>query len=116
MTRFILLLCLTFSASSFASSQNFKGTASWYGDQFHGNPTASGERYNQNALTAAHPSLPFGTKVKVTNLRTKKSVVVRINDRGPYVKGRIIDVSKQAAKQIGLHSAGLAPVQVQIVR
>lgn len=117
MTRFILLLCVCLSTSAFASSSHsLKGTASWYGDRFHGNPTASGERFNQNALTAAHPSLPFGTKVKVTNLRTKKSVVVRINDRGPYAKGRIIDVSKQAAKEIGLHSAGLAPVQVQVIR
>ncbi|AKX47888.1 hypothetical protein AKN94_05460 [Thiopseudomonas alkaliphila] len=110
-------MCVCLSTSAFASSNHsLKGTASWYGDRFHGNPTASGERFNQNALTAAHPSLPFGTKVKVTNLRTKKSVVVRINDRGPYAKGRIIDVSKQAAKEIGLHSAGLAPVQVQVVR
>ncbi len=90
-----------------------KGIASWYGPGFHGRKTASGERFNQNALTAAHRSLPFGTKVKVTNLRNGRSVVVKINDRGPHVRGRIIDLSAGAAKVIGV--SGLAPISLQIL-
>src|SRR5919205_3374465 len=78
------------------------GAASWYGPGFHGKPTASGEPFNTNELTAAHKTLPFGTKVRVTNERTGKSVVVRINDRGPYAHGRVIDLSKPAAEAAGL--------------
>lgn len=77
------------------------GTASWYGHGFHDKTTASGERFDQNAMTAAHRTLKFGTMVTVTNHKTGKSVVVRINDRGPFVKGRIIDLSKAAAQKIG---------------
>lgn len=88
------------------------GPASWYGPGFHGRKTASGERYNQNALTAAHRTLPFGTNVSVTNLENGKSVIVRINDRGPYVRGRIIDLSKAAAIKIGLTGRGVADVKV----
>ena len=93
-----------------------KGMASWYGPGFHGRRTANGERFNQNALTAAHKHLPFGTKVKVTNLRTGQSVVVRINDRGPFIRGRVIDLSAGAAKKIGVHSSGVAPVALDIIR
>lgn len=89
--------------------------ASWYGPGFHGRRTANGEIYNQNALTAAHPSLPFGTKVRVTNMNTGRSVVVRINDRGPYARGRVIDLSAAAAGVIGLIRSGVAPVQVEIL-
>jgi rare lipoprotein A len=78
------------------------GKASWYGPGFHGRLTANGERFNTNALTAAHKSLPFGTRVRVTNGRTGRAVVVRINDRGPFVQGRVIDLSKAAAKAIGM--------------
>lgn len=92
-----------------------RGTASWYGPGFHGRRTANGERYNQNGLTAAHRSLPFGTRVRVTNLRNNRSVVVRINDRGPFVGGRIIDLSAGAAKQIGVYHSGLAPVKLEIL-
>lgn len=77
------------------------GTASWYGPGFHGRTTASGERFNQNAMTAAHPTLKFGTMVTVTNNKNGKSVVVKINDRGPFINGRIIDLSKAAAQKIG---------------
>jgi rare lipoprotein A len=84
------------------------GQASWYGPGFHGRLTASGETFNQNDLTAAHPSLPFGTRVRVT--RNGRSVVVRINDRGPYTGGRIIDLSAAAASQIGLRSIGVGSV------
>ncbi|MGK7943721.1 MAG: septal ring lytic transglycosylase RlpA family protein [Microcystaceae cyanobacterium] len=92
-----------------------RGTASWYGPGFHGRRTANGERYNQHGLTAAHRHLPFGTRVRVTNLRNNRSVVVRINDRGPFVGGRIIDLSAGAAKQIGVYHSGIAPVKVEIL-
>lgn len=91
------------------------GMASWYGPGFHGNRSASGERYNQNALTAAHRSLPFGTKVRVTNTRNGRSVVVRINDRGPHVRGRIIDLSAAAARIVGVMQSGVAPVRVEVL-
>ena len=93
----------------------FGGKASWYGPGFHGRLTANGERYNQNAMTAAHPSLKFGTKVKVTNLNNGRSVVVRINDRGPYVGGRVIDVSAAAARSLKMIHSGVAPVKVTIL-
>ncbi|MDJ0600038.1 MAG: septal ring lytic transglycosylase RlpA family protein [Crocosphaera sp.] len=92
-----------------------KGMASWYGPGFHGRLTANGERYNQNGLTAAHKSLPFGTQVRVTNLNNGRSVIVRINDRGPYIHGRVIDLSKGAAGVIGLLNSGVAPVQLEIL-
>lgn len=78
------------------------GTASWYGDKFHGRRTANGERYDMHAYTAAHKSLPFGTILRVTNLDNNKSILVRVNDRGPYVRGRIIDLSHAAADDIGV--------------
>nr|WP_144054406.1 septal ring lytic transglycosylase RlpA family protein [Pleurocapsa sp. PCC 7319] len=93
----------------------FGGQASWYGPGFHGRLTASGEVYNQNALTAAHPSLGFGTRVKVRNLNNGRSVVLRINDRGPYAQGRVIDVSAAAAQSLGMISSGVAPVEVTIL-
>jgi rare lipoprotein A len=92
-----------------------KGMASWYGPGFHGRRSASGERYNQNAMTAAHRSLPFGTRVVVTNLNNGRSVVVRINDRGPFVRGRVIDLSAAAARVLGMMQNGVAPVQVQVL-
>jgi rare lipoprotein A len=92
-----------------------RGMASWYGPGFHGNRSASGEIYNQNALTAAHRNLPFGTNVLVTNLRNGRSVVVRINDRGPFVRGRVIDLSAAAARMLGMMQSGVAPVSVQVI-
>jgi rare lipoprotein A len=91
------------------------GTASWYGQDFEGKPTASGEPYNMFELTAAHPSLPLGTLVKVTNLRNRKAVVVRINDRGPVVDGRIIDVSYSAAKVLNFQSRGVQRVRLDVM-
>jgi len=88
------------------------GTASWYGPGFHGHTTANGERFNQGALTAAHKSLPFGTRLKVTNKSNGRSVIVRINDRGPYVRGRMLDLSKGAASRIGMIGAGAGSVCV----
>lgn len=92
------------------------GKASWYGPGFNRKRTASGERFKKGAMTAAHKTLPFGTVVKVTNLRNGKSVKVRINDRGPFVEGRIIDLSKGAAKKIDMVKAGVVPVRLDIVR
>jgi rare lipoprotein A len=88
-------------------------TASWYGPGFHGQETASGETFDQHALTAAHRTLPLGTVAKVTNLETGQSVTVKINDRGPYVKGRQLDLSQAAAKQIGLTKKGIAKVKIE---
>ncbi|NJN02850.1 MAG: septal ring lytic transglycosylase RlpA family protein [Leptolyngbyaceae cyanobacterium RM1_1_2] len=92
------------------------GMASWYGPGFHGRRSASGEVFNQNALTAAHRTLPFGTQVRVTNLSNNRQVVVRINDRGPYSRGRIIDLSAAAARQIGLAQAGVGRVQIEVLQ
>lgn len=100
----------TSGSSGGASYQS--GVASWYGGKFHGRQTASGEIYNQNALTAAHRSLPFGTKVRVTNTATGNSVVVRINDRGPFVGGRVIDLSRAAASSIGIDGLGRVKIAV----
>ena len=93
-----------------------RGIASWYGRQFHGRSTASGETFDMYGLTAAHRNLPFGTRVKVTNLENKKSVVVRINDRGPWIKGRIIDLSYAAAKKIGMIEKGVVKVRVELIQ
>ncbi|MEO0455051.1 MAG: septal ring lytic transglycosylase RlpA family protein [Cyanobacteria bacterium P01_A01_bin.114] len=92
------------------------GLASWYGPGFHGRRSASGERFNQNALTAAHRTLPFGTRVRVTNVNNGRQVVVRINDRGPYSGGRVIDLSAGAAQQIGLVNAGVGQVRIEVLR
>jgi hypothetical protein len=92
------------------------GVASYYAREFNGRKTASGERYDMNDLTAAHPTLPFGTRVRVTNLSTGQSVIVRINDRGPFKKSRIIDVSYAAAKKIGLIAPGSAKVHIEAVK
>ena len=94
---------------------NFTGIASWYGYDGSGSQTASGERYNPEGLTAAHRTLPFGTKVRVTNTRNGRSVVVRINDRGPYIRGRIIDVSAGAARILGMIGSGVAPVNIEVL-
>jgi rare lipoprotein A len=89
------------------------GRASYYGKKFQGRRTASGERYDMRALTAAHPRLPFGTVVTVTNMKNGRSVKVRINDRGPFIKGRIIDLSYAAARKLGMLSKGVARVRVR---
>jgi len=91
------------------------GPASWYGERYHGRRTASGERFDMHALTAAHPTLPFGTRLRVVNLRNGRRVEVRINDRGPTVPGRIIDLSYAAARALGAVQAGIVPVQVTIL-
>ena len=100
----------SFKAASSGGGQS--GVASWYGGKFHGRKTASGERYNQNALTAAHRSLPFGTRVRVTNTSNGNTVIVRINDRGPFVGGRVIDLSRAAASSIGINGLGHVKIAV----
>lgn len=99
-----------FASVSVASASDQCGGASWYGPGFHGKKTASGAKFNENAMTAAHKSLPFGTVVKVTDQRTGKSIKVTITDRGPFHKGRIIDLSKAAAAKLGTKSAGTGKV------
>jgi rare lipoprotein A len=92
------------------------GTASFYAHKYHGKLTANGEIYDMSELTAAHGSLPFNTVVKVTNLKNSRTVILRINDRMPYYKGRIIDVSYRAAKELGMLTSGLAKVQIEILK
>jgi rare lipoprotein A len=92
------------------------GTASWYGEYFQGKETASGEPFDMQALTAAHPTLPLGSFVRVTNLRNGRAVVVRVNDRGPVVEGRIIDVSYNTARVLGFEERGLQKVRLDVVR
>ena len=101
---------LTVGTEVKAASGEQAGVASWYGPGFHGRKTANGERFDMNALTAAHRTLPLGTQVRVTNTHTGRSVVVRINDRGPYVGQRVIDLSKASAQAIGV--SGLAKVSI----
>ena len=91
-------------------------TVSWYGSEFHGRKTANGERFNQYAMTAAHRSLPFGTKLKVTCISTGKSTIVRVNDRGPFHGNRSLDLSKGAAKAIGLIDEGVGKVKIDILK
>ena len=91
------------------------GMASYYGDELAGNRTASGERFDPDQLTGAHRSLPFGSMVRVTNVSNGDSVVVRINDRGPFSRGRVIDISHAAARQIGMHRSGTARVKLALL-
>ncbi|MFC6477431.1 septal ring lytic transglycosylase RlpA family protein [Pseudomonas asuensis] len=90
-----------------------KGKASYYAHKFHGRETASGEIFNNNTLVAAHKTLPLGSKVRVTNLENNKQVVVRITDRGPFIRGRIIDLSRAAAKRVDLVENGIGPVKIE---
>ena|SRR6266404_5731125 len=90
------------------------GVASWYGRYHHGKTTAAGERFDMNRLTAAHRSLPFNTTVRVTNLENRKTVKVRINDRGPYVRTRIIDLSSRAARELGIDANGVVQVRLEV--
>ncbi|KAA9340193.1 septal ring lytic transglycosylase RlpA family protein [Adhaeribacter soli] len=114
---FILTLLFALNLSAFASGtgKTQTGTASWYGSKYHGKRSSSGEIYNKNKMTAAHPSLPFGTEVKVTNLSNNQVVVVRITDRGPFSKYRIIDLSEAAARKIGMIRSGTAKVTMEIL-
>lgn len=114
--QFFFLIILLFSIEASGQKEFVQvGKASYYADKFNGRKTASGEIYDHSKKTAAHLTLAFGTKVRVTNLANKKSVVVKINDRGPFVKGRIIDLSKSAAKQLNFLDKGLTEVKVEIL-
>ncbi len=93
-----------------------RGKATWYGGKFHGHQTASGEIFDKHSMTAAHRTLPFGTIVKVTNLKNHRSVTLRINNRGPYGKGRIIDVSEAAARRLKMIDAGVVPATVEVLK
>ncbi len=111
--------CLLFSACCLLGSNAGYveyGLASYYAEEFHGRKTASGEIYNMWDFSCAHKKLPFGTELKVTNLENNKSILVRVNDRGPFVKGRIIDLSYAAAKKIGMLGQGVIKVKLEIIK
>lgn len=114
---FISALAVTITACGGSKSAfTQSGDGSYYADKFAGRATASGVPYRPGKLTAAHNTLPFGTRIRVTNVRTGRSVKVVVNDRGPHVKGRIVDVSKRAAGKLGLLDAGVAPVRLKVIR
>ncbi len=113
--RTLVLITVAMGILLTAGCGKMSGKASYYSDDLHGKKTASGEAYDKNALTAAHPKLPFGTKVRVTNIENGKSVIVRINDRGPHTGGRVIDLSRAAAAEIGLLKSGIAQVKLETV-
>lgn len=113
----VSLKVLTFPLSTSNKGKGvYVGYASWYGDEFHGRRTANGEIYNQFRYTAAHRSLPYNTLVEVTNLKTRRAVIVRINDRGPFIRGRIIDLSYAAARKIGMIEDGVQRVRLKVLR
>ncbi|MFV0531332.1 MAG: septal ring lytic transglycosylase RlpA family protein [Flavobacteriales bacterium] len=134
MRNIFIVLTLSFSLSIFATNETGKteskktenrtekvtnektGKASWYGPGFHGRLTANGERYNMNGVSAAHKTLRFGTKVKITNVANGKSIIVRINDRGPYITGRQFDLSKGAFKKIASVSKGVIKIKYEILK
>jgi len=123
----LIIFCAVFLQSCYVAPQYYNrktkdslptfqiGIASYYADQFHGRKTSNGEIFNMNDATAAHRTMPFGCKVRVTNIFNGRSTVVRINDRGPFRKGRIIDLSKSAAEKIGVVENGIAPVKLEII-
>lgn len=110
---FLLSIISLFLFSSCARKITEHGKASYYADKFQGRKTASGEIFRQRRMTAAHKTIPFGTKVKVTNLSNGRTIKVRINDRGPFVAGRIIDLSRKAAGRLGMLNAGVANVKIR---
>ena len=116
----VFAICISSCASSSAEfgkrGYTEEGKASYYSRKLQGRKMANGEPYRRGKLTAAHKTLPFGTKVKVTNLQTNKTVKVKITDRGPYAKGRIVDLSEAAAKKIGSVKAGVVPVKMKVIK
>lgn len=111
-----ILMLLPFAAfAKVTPGDTLSGKASYYHDSLHGRQTASGEIYNKSAMTAAHKHLPLGTRVRVTNVKTGKSIKVKINDRGPFIKGRIIDLSRRAATKLGMIEKGVVDVKVEIL-
>ena len=112
---YIIFSCCCLFGENFSHYVEY-GKASYYGEEFHGRKTASGEVYDMWEFTCAHRRLPFGTKLKVTNLKSKKSVVVKVNDRGPFVRGRILDLSFAAAKKIEMIKEGVVKVKIEVIR
>lgn len=110
----LTIMCLSFAGAMYA--QHFDGMASYYGAECHGKKSANGSKFDMHAYTCAHKSLPFGTKLRVTNINNGKSIVVTVTDRGPYVRRRIIDLSFAAAKEIDMMRSGVAPVSIEIVK
>lgn len=108
-----LAICVAAMAAALTTAH--AGKASWYGNEFHGRLTASGERYDQDAATCAHRSLPFDTEIRVTNLDNGRSAICRVTDRGPFVAGRVVDVSKAVAKRLGMLGTGTAPVRITVI-
>jgi len=117
MKNLSLILSILFlsSISLFAQGEEY-GVASFYSDAFDGRPTASGEKYDKSKMTAAHKELPFGTMIRVTRLDNKRSVILRVNDRGPFISGRVLDVSKVAAQKLGLIRDGIAEIKLEVVK
>ncbi len=114
-TTVLILLIGVLILAAMQTNDAIIGKASYYANKFHGRKTASGEIYNKNKFTAAHRNYPFGTKVKVTNLSNNETIMVRINDRGPFVKNRIIDISYAAAKKIGMIKKGVIKVKIEVI-
>jgi rare lipoprotein A (peptidoglycan hydrolase) len=117
-SRYPIVFAAAVLATSLARGQDLavqEGVASWYGQDFHGRTTSNGEIYDMDSFTAAHRTLPFGSRVRVTNTTNGKQVVVRINDRGPFVEGRIIDLSRAAATFLGIVGPGTAPVRLEVL-
>lgn len=113
-TLSLFVMAAFFSSFAISTVEEY-GKAGYYADSLHGRKTASGEKYDKNDLTCAHKSLPYGTKVRVTRLDNKKSVVVRVNDRGPFIDGYVVDISRKAAEEIGLIKDGITRVKVEVV-
>ncbi|MBO9202385.1 MULTISPECIES: septal ring lytic transglycosylase RlpA family protein [Niastella] len=112
----VFAAAVVISLTSCARKITESGKGSYYADKFEGRPTASGQKFDQDKMTAAHRTLPFGTKVKVTNVANGRTVTVTVNDRGPFAAGRIIDVSKKAANKLGMVNAGVANVKISYKR
>lgn len=113
--RMLMLAFSCFLCVVCVNAQQSDGLASYYGKKFHGKKAANGSRYNMYAMTCAHKTLPFGTKVKVTNMNNGQEAVVTVTDRGPYVEGRVVDLSHAAAKKIGMIRSGVVPVSIEIM-
>jgi rare lipoprotein A len=113
--RFACLVVALLTVVTGCASSSGDGLASYYADRYQGHKTASGERFDAARLTAAHRTLPFGTRVRVTNLDNGRSVVVRVNDRGPFASGRVIDLSQAAARQLDMLRAGVARVKLEVL-
>lgn len=107
---------IPYCAPTAVHGESQTGVASWYGKECQGNETASGEIYNMNALTAANRHLPLGTTIRVTNIENHRSLILRVNDRGPFVPGRLLDVSRAAARQLGFSGEGITRVHIQVLR